>query len=109
MKEATGELNMTVVTLIAIAAVGALFYIFVWPMIQKSIVTQTCKTYGSDWKAYSFGDAAGGTGSNAKVKKWVCCPGTEEAPTSQSDADNKNCVDAEIEDIGGGAETETTE
>ena len=29
MKEATGELNMTVITVIAIAAVAALFYAFV--------------------------------------------------------------------------------
>ena len=28
MKEATGELNMTVVTLVAVAAVAALFYFF---------------------------------------------------------------------------------
>ena len=85
MKEATGELNMTVITIIAIAAVGALFYVFVWPMIQKSIVTQTCKTYGTDWKAIST-DAASingiitDTGSNAKVKVWVCCPGSVTTP-----------------------------
>ena len=48
MKEATGELNMTVVTIVAIAAVALLFYVFLWPTIQKSIVNQTCKTYGSD-------------------------------------------------------------
>ena len=30
MKEATGELNMTVVTVVAIAAVGAFFYGFIW-------------------------------------------------------------------------------
>ena len=34
MKEATGELNMTVVTVVAIAAVGAFFYFFIWPGIQ---------------------------------------------------------------------------
>ncbi len=37
MKEATGELNMTVITVVAIAAVGAFFYAFIWPGIQKSI------------------------------------------------------------------------
>ena len=47
MKEATGELNMTVITVIAIAAVAALFYAFVWPMIQRTIVDRTCKTYGN--------------------------------------------------------------
>lgn len=36
MKEATGELNMTVVTIIAISAVVAFFW-FMWPTIQKTI------------------------------------------------------------------------
>ena len=36
MKEATGELNMTVVTIIAIGAVIAFFW-FMWPSIQNSI------------------------------------------------------------------------
>ncbi len=48
MKEATGELNMTVITVVAIAAVGAFFYAFVWPAIKTSISKNTnCATaYG---------------------------------------------------------------
>ena len=42
MKEATGELNMTVITVVAIAAVAAFFYAFVWPAIQNSIKNNTC-------------------------------------------------------------------
>lgn len=41
MKEATGELNMTVVTVVAIAAVGAFFYAFVWPGIKATITAST--------------------------------------------------------------------
>ncbi len=41
MKEATGELNMTVVTVVAIAAVAAFFYAFVWPGIRNSINQST--------------------------------------------------------------------
>ena len=41
MKEATGELNMTVVTVVAIAAVAAFFYAFVWPAIKNSINRST--------------------------------------------------------------------
>ena len=41
MKEATGELNMTVVTVVAIAAVAAFFYAFVWPSIKNSITAST--------------------------------------------------------------------
>ena len=42
MKEATGELNMTVVTVVAIAAVGAFFYFFIWPGIQAGLSRNTC-------------------------------------------------------------------
>ncbi len=41
MKEATGELNMTVITVVAIAAVGLLFTVFVWPNIQSNLAIQT--------------------------------------------------------------------
>mgnify|MGYP004524726003 CR=1 FL=1 len=43
MKEATGELNMTVVTVVAIAAVGAFFYAFIWPAIKTGLASNTCK------------------------------------------------------------------
>lgn len=36
MKEATGELNMTVVTIIAIGAIIAFFWVM-WPQIQDTI------------------------------------------------------------------------
>ena len=39
MKEATGELNMTVVTIIMIGAILIFFYAF-WPMIQGQIQEQ---------------------------------------------------------------------
>ena len=41
MKEATGELNMTVITVVAIAAVAAFFYAFVWPNIRASLILTT--------------------------------------------------------------------
>ena len=41
MKEATGELNMTVITVVAIAAVAAFFYAFVWPGIKNTINRNT--------------------------------------------------------------------
>ena len=36
MKEASGELNMTLITIIAIAAIGALFYAL-YPTIKRTI------------------------------------------------------------------------
>lgn len=34
---------MTVVTVVAIAAVGAFFYFFIWPGIQTGLARNTCK------------------------------------------------------------------
>ena len=87
MKEATGELNMTVVTLIAIGAIGGLFYIFVWPMIQRTIVERTCQTYGTSYHAVPGTKTAGGA-NDATVKDWYCCP----TGTIQYDA--SKCVEA---------------
>lgn len=42
MKEATGELNMTVVTVVAIGAIGLFFYAFIWPGIQAGLMKNTC-------------------------------------------------------------------
>ena len=74
MKEATGELNMTVVTLIAVAALGAVFYLVIWPMVQRMLVQQTCNTYGEDWVAVKNTNQL--NDSNAKVNEWQCCKGT---------------------------------
>lgn len=37
MKAATGELNLTVITIVAIGLVAGLFYVFLWPSIEKQI------------------------------------------------------------------------
>ena len=49
MKAATGELNLTVITLLAIAAVIAFFWLM-WPNIQTSINDQwtNLSTYNGD-------------------------------------------------------------
>jgi hypothetical protein len=39
MKDATGELNLTVITLVAIAAVIGFFWVM-WPKIQESLNAQ---------------------------------------------------------------------
>ncbi len=40
MKAATGELSLTVITIIAVAAVIAFFTLVIWPNIQNSINSQ---------------------------------------------------------------------
>lgn len=82
MKEATGELNMTVITVVAIAAIAGLFYAFVWPMIQRSIVQNTCNTMGNNWTASETtnGQVTNGCqaarSDNAGGVSWQCCPPT---------------------------------
>ena len=100
MKEATGELNMTVVTLVAVAAIGAIFYLVIWPLIQGALVSQTCKTsFGSEYTAKRIGTEQGtGTGnSNAKVYTWQCC-----------DAQGNNCKNTDGTSIQSGTTTGTT-
>ena len=58
MKEATGEVSMTVVTLVAIAVIGAILA-FMWPTIKNSITNlwgtadseQQCTAAGGTWNA----------------------------------------------------------
>lgn len=55
MKEATGELNMTVVTVVAIAAVAAFFYAFIWPSIKTTISAQSICANGQNYKTGEAG------------------------------------------------------
>ena len=41
MKEASGELSMTAVAVVAIAAVGVLFTTLIWPSVKKSLAHNT--------------------------------------------------------------------
>lgn len=41
MKEATGELNFTVVIVIAIGAMAAFFYFTIWPLIRNNMDANT--------------------------------------------------------------------
>ena len=58
MKEATGEISMTVITLVAIGVIGAILAIM-WPKIQESIEglwggvgansQSSCESIGGTW------------------------------------------------------------
>lgn len=56
MKEATGELNMTVVTVVAIAAVAAFFYAFIWPNIKTTIQSQSICANGQNYEVGTSGN-----------------------------------------------------
>ncbi|MBE6156171.1 MAG: hypothetical protein E7161_00280 [Firmicutes bacterium] len=48
MKEATGELNMTVITIVAIGALVAFFYLVIWPNIQVGMtLSSACNSAGT--------------------------------------------------------------
>jgi hypothetical protein len=67
---------MTVITVVAIGAIGALFYAFVWPMIQRAIVNNTCSAFGKNKSGKNYiavRGTAGGSG-NEKTNTWYCCP-----------------------------------
>ena len=54
MKEATGELNMTVVTIAAVAALLAFFYLIIWPTIQSGmIINSACNASDAGQQTYS--------------------------------------------------------
>ena len=57
MKDTIGELNMTVVTIVAIAALAGVFYIWIWPSIQIAIAKNTCEA------------ACGGPGNCASISR----------------------------------------
>ena len=56
MKEATGELSMTAIAVVAIVAIGALFTVFVYPSLKASLKNKTyCST------AFNCGECSGGS------------------------------------------------
>ena len=77
MKEATGELSVTVITVVAIAAISALFVVFLLPVLRAQInLTQAC-TNGPGYKItldkgkINCGPASGGTSAQGG-KTWTC-------------------------------------
>ncbi len=83
MKEATGELNMTVITVVAIAAVAAFFYAFVWPSIKTTIQrnnqcanTSSCTCSGKTCSCYYIDD-------NGQISTQpITCPNPDNSATT---------------------------
>lgn len=54
MKEATGELNMTVITIVAIGALMGFFYLIIWPNLKQSMaLNSACNSAGASTKQNS--------------------------------------------------------
>lgn len=52
MKDATGELNMTVIVIVGIAAIAAFFTVFILPNLKVTIATNQCRSEcgDKDWQ-----------------------------------------------------------
>lgn len=84
MKETTGELNMTIVTIVAVSAIGALIWFVIMPLIQGMIANTTCEAYGDDWHAVKTGGTrAEGDGT---LSEYACCP------ADVNDASSTACI-----------------
>lgn len=97
MKEATGELNMTVVTVVAIAAIAALFTVFIMPQIQANIALQTaCSNIDANGEySATITDAASTGAGSAVTCSDFSCQATYNGRTYQ-----KNCSGTSV---GGGS------
>ena len=103
MKEASGELSMTAVAVVAIAAVGVIFTTLIWPGIKKSLAHNTacasaygCNCDGSkcDCKVViadgqSCGDV-GATIDSGSVCNITCSDATRKTNTGANTGTNTN-------------------
>lgn len=92
MKEATGELNMTVVTIVAIAALLAFFYLVIWPNLQTGMaLTSACNSAGGTKYTQTLNNGAkiSCTENTAKTgeKSNAKCTYTDDSGTKSS----RNC------------------
>jgi len=64
MKEASGELSMTAIAVVAIAAVGGIFMAFVWPQLKGTMIAKTrCQA------AFNCGACNGASKNKGGTKK----------------------------------------
>lgn len=92
MQEATGELNMTVITVVAIAAVGLIFTMFVWSNIQANLMMNTaCSNIDMNGN-YSAQLTDDGTSSaTSRGEGTVFCSGFECTATYNGREYKKQC------------------
>ena len=90
MKEATGELNMTVVTVVAIAALIAFFYLVIWPTVKTGMtLSSACNASNGGRSAYTQNLANNG-GTISCTGNGVC----SYTPAGGGTATTKTCEDS---------------
>lgn len=85
MKDATGELSMTAVAVVAIAAIAALFSTLIWPTIRQNILRST-------YCASAFGCVDASDGGEMMDCKY--CPQDNKEDTGVADVVT-NCANPE--------------
>ncbi len=82
MKDATGELSMTAIAVVAIAAIGLVFYQLIWPSIRENIRRSTycsqaynCKEIsGSQLMECTYLDQSKSSNGADGSEKTIRCP-----------------------------------
>ena len=75
MREATGELNLTVIVVIAVAGLVALFSMFVFPMVRKNVTNQqNCSDAVCEKEKGSCGDKYVQCHTPGEKNETFCCP-----------------------------------
>ena len=74
MKEASGELSMTAVAVVAIAAIGVVFTTLIWPTIKENIKRNTYCTQAFDCDNCSDGTCTCYYLDENDAKQTVTCP-----------------------------------
>ena len=64
MKEATGEISGSLIVVLAVALLSALFFTFIWPLVKDNLTNvSTCANavcdwgYNTNWMAYCINPA----------------------------------------------------
>ena len=89
MKDATGELSMTAVAVVAIAAIGVVFATLVWPAIRRNILRST---YCS--QAFNCQNCDGGM-----CTCQYCDVDDNNSTAGDGGAANVQCAEADLETI----------
>ena len=82
MKDATGELSMTAVAVVAIAAIGVVFTTLIWPQIRTNILRST---YCS--QAFNCSDGTGGM-----KKCYYCTDSTSSGSAADCNSANTSTI-----------------
>lgn len=91
MKEATGELNITVITIVAIGALAAFFYFVIWPGIQSSMALTSACNSGPGTTSGEQGSAKGYVQcGNANSDGTFTCTYTNSRGANQQKVCNKD-------------------